>query len=93
MLQDYPLDGKPWYESSQLLEIQGIVVDYNSAKADTDEQKAATIANCIEGLSNILWYCDWGSGTKWGGAGLWQGQVLGIAGNTATKTLPIGYSA
>jgi hypothetical protein len=87
----YPIDGKAAYESKQLLQISGIVTDYNSAKADTDDQKAATIASCVKGLTNVLWYCDYGSGTKWGGVGLWNGQVLGIAGDTGSTTLPLGY--
>lgn len=57
MLKDYPIDGKAWYESSKLVEIQGIVRDYNQAKADTDEQKKQTISNCVKTLTNILWYC------------------------------------
>jgi len=91
MTSFYAIDGQPAYKSNQLLQISGIVSDYNSAKADTDEQKAATIASCVKGLTNVLWYCDYGSGTKWGGVGLWNGQVLGIAGDTDSITLPLGY--
>lgn len=66
------------------------MTDYNQAKADTDDQKAATIASCIKGLTNIIWYCDYGSGTKWGGVGTLNGQILGIAGDTGTTTIPLG---
>jgi len=91
MTSFYPIDGKAWYESSQLLQLSGIVSDYDLAKADTADQMAATIASCIKGLTNILWYCDLGSGAKWGGVGLWNGQVLGVAGDTSSTTIPLGY--
>lgn len=91
MAQLYPIDGKSYDASTHLVQIEGIVQDYDSAKAGSDEEKAATIANCIKGLTAVVYYCDYGSGTKWGGVGLWSGQVLGIGGDTGTTTLPLGY--
>ena len=91
MAQFYPIDGQSYDASTHLVQIEGIVKDYDSAKAGSDEEKAATIANCIKGLTAVVYYCDYGSGTKWGGVGLWSGQVLGIGGDTDTTTLPLGY--
>ncbi|KAF2753309.1 hypothetical protein EJ05DRAFT_522746 [Pseudovirgaria hyperparasitica] len=80
MQVQYPLDGKFPYESKKLVQIQGVVTDYNQAKGYTEEEKTQTVKNCVEGLGNVLFYCDYGSYDKWGGDGNWKGHQLYISG-------------
>ncbi|KAF2488266.1 SGNH hydrolase [Lophium mytilinum] len=89
--QFFPLDGKIQDDSTDLLQIEGTVKDYDSAKGGSSDETAATIAACIAGLMAIMDSCDTTTtSAKWGGVGLWHGQQLSLAGDTKATTLPVG---